>query len=174
MTLSIPESDTAEGNVKVTFIPGAIADLEAVTPTEANNAANVALDVFMLQGWAGLTSNQNTGQDRRFASKEGFDRLGRSTRSLAPLQYTDKPQETGSDPGNKAKTALAEGTTGYVMIGRGKDPADTWADDDQYVILPVECGVQNPDVTGSDEFAPLTITQTLGVTGILLEGVVAT
>lgn len=174
MSITIPESDTAEGNVKVTFVPGAIADLDAGTAAELNNAANVALDTFLMAGWAGLSSTQNKGQDRRFATKEGFDRLGRITRSLATLQYTWKPQEASGHAGNKAYTALAEGTTGYVAFGFAKDPADTWAAGDNYWLVPVECGAQNPDSTGSDEFAPLTISQEVGVTGTTVtDGVVA-
>lgn len=170
MTITIPESVSAEGNVKVTFVP-AIADTSAPTATVLNGASSVAMDVFMLSGWGGLTSNQNTGQDRRFASKEGFDRLGRITRSLAALQYTWNPQEDASDPANDAYVALDEGTTGFFVFGFGKDPADAWAATDLTWIVPVECGAQNPDVTGADEFAPLTITQTVGITGTTVRDV---
>lgn len=173
MTLSIPESAPAEGNIKVTFLPGAIADVDEVTPTEANNAANVNLAGFLMPGWTGLQSNQNTGQDRRFGSKEGFDRLGRITRSLGQLQYTWLPQAGNADAANDAYVGLAEGTTGHVMFGFDKDPAAAWAADDVYWLAPVECGAQNPDSTGSDEFAPLTITQSLGITGtVTKDGVV--
>lgn len=171
MTLTIPESHTSEGNIRATFVP-TLASTSAPSAATLNGATAVNLSSFLMPGWGGIQSEQNTGQDRRFGSKEGFNRLGRITRSLGQLVYTWLPQAISTDAGNKAYTGLAAGTTGFVVFGFDKSPATAWAASDKAWVVPVECGVQNPDSAASDEFAPLTITQTLGVTGTIVTNAV--
>lgn len=164
MTVSIPESVTAEGNVCAYFVP-TVADLSAVTTAEITAGTNISC--FLMPEWDGAQATQNSGESRRFCSKEGFSRLGRTAWSIAPLQYTYLPQElgTGGNAANAVYEALTEDTTGYVLLFYGLAGDSTPASGDVYDGFPVECGVQVKDARGSDEFAPLTVTQTLGVTG---------
>lgn len=164
MTVSIPESVTAEGNVKAVFVP-VFANVDA--PTVVETTAGVDISCFLMPDWDGPTANQNTGEKRRFCSRETFTSLGRVQWELAPLVYTYLPQELGT-PGNEANAvyeALTEGVTGYLVIGYGIEPERDFAAGDIVDIFPVECGAQSKGVRGEDEFAPLTVTQTLGVSG---------
>ena len=164
MTVSIPESVTAEGNVKVIFVP-ALADPAEPKLTELNAATAVDISCFMMPDWDGANAEQSTGEDRRWCSKESFDRLGRIKWSIAPLTYTYLPQGLPSLPGNKAYAGLTQGNTGFVVVVYGVDAQAPLSVADIADVLPVECGVQNKNAKGADEFAPLTVTQTLGVTG---------
>lgn len=167
MTVEIPESVTAEGNVKAIFVPTLATDSAALLN------AGVDISCFLMPDWDGATPAQNTGDDRRFCSKQTFDRLGRVKWTLAPLTYTYLPQELGT-PGHAANAvyeALAEGNTGLVFIGYGLDPAVDVVASDIGDIMPVACGVQGKAARGADEFAPLTVTQTLAVTGIVRQDV---
>lgn len=166
MTVTIPASVTAQGNVKVVFIPS----MAGAAPTAAELAAGTDITCFLMPDWAGPTATQNTGADARFCSTQTFTRLGRVSWEIAPLSYTYDPQ-TGVGAPNLAKTALAAGATGLVVIAYGVSPAVAIVATKKVDIFPVKCGVQDKKATGSDEFAPLTITQTLAVTGIVLQDV---
>lgn len=173
MTVVIPESVTAEGNVKVAFIPAG-ADPTAFTLAELNAATGVDLSCFLMPDWGGVTADQNKGESRRFCSTESFDRLGTIKRSIGDIVYTYLPQGDNTDPGNKAYTSLPKGTTGFLVLRYGLPAGDAWAADQKYDTVPVEMGARSKSATGSDEFAPLTVTQGIGATGVLVEdGVVA-
>lgn len=164
MTVEIPTWVAAEGNVKAVFVPS-VADLSA--PSAAVVNAGVDVSCFLLPDWDGPGGTQNKGEQRRFCSRETFDVLGRIKRNVAALSYTYNPQELGAPggDGNEVYEALAEGNTGVLVVGYGLDPANPFAVGDVADLIPVEAGFQAKGARGSDEFAPLTVTQELGVTG---------
>lgn len=164
MTVEIPEWVAAEGNVKAVFVP-TVADLSA--PSIAIVNAGVDVSCYLMPDWDGPGGTQNKGEQRRFCSKETFDVLGRIKRNVAALSYTYLPQELGTPgaPGNEVYEALAQGNTGVLVVGYGLDPADPFAIGDVADLIPVECGFQMKPARGADEFAPLIVTQELGVTG---------
>lgn len=166
MTVSIPESVTAEGNVKALFVP-AIASV-STGPTVAELTAGIDVSCYLMPDWDGPSATQNTGEDRRFCSKQTFTRLGRSQWEVSPLIYTYLPQELGTpgDDANEVYETLSPDTAGYLVVAYGFDPADTLAANDVVDIFPIEAGIQVKQARGSDEFAPLTVTQTLAVTGV--------
>ena len=169
MTVTIPEFVTAEGNVKVAWIP-AIADLNAPTLVELN--AGVDITCYLPETWGGITADQAKGEQRRMCSKESFETLGRIKRAVADLTYTYLPQAPDTDAGNKVKKALATGVSGYLVTRYGPDATDAFATGDVVDVLPVEAGAQNKNKGGSDEFAPLTITQGMSARGVLEEDAV--
>ena len=165
MPVLIPDSVLAEGNVKVVFLP-TLASLTAPTAVALNAAVDISC--YLMADWDGPTPTQNTGESRRFCSRESFQRLGRTTWAIPPLSYTYGPQDDAGDI-NAARDALAPGTEGFMVIGYGLDPADDFAAGDVVDVFPVECGVQAKPARGSDEFAPLTIMQTLAVTSTVAQ-----
>lgn len=166
MTVEIPDYVQAEGNVKAFFVP----TVASFTSPDASSieAAGVDISCFLMPDWDGPTAAQNTGEQRRFCSKQTFDVLGRVKWTLSPLMYTYLPQALGTpgDPANAMYEALAPGNEGVVIIGYGLNPADAFAAGDVVDLFPVECGAQMKPARGADEFAPLTVTQTLAVNGI--------
>lgn len=162
MTVTIPDSVPAEGNVKAVFV-ATLADASA--PSAATLNAGTDISCYLMPDWDGPTATQNTGEDRRFCSRQTFTRLGRVTWSVSPLTYTYDPQATAGDA-NEVYDALAEGNEGYLVVGYGIDASAAFAATDKVDVFPVEAGVQVKAARGTDEFAPLTVTQTLAVTGV--------
>lgn len=156
MTVSIPDSVLAEGNVKAVFVP----TLATVSAALLN--AGVDISCYLMPDWDGPTATQNTGESRRFCSRETLSRLGRVVWTVSPLMYTYGPQSDEGDI-NAVRDALAEGVEGFLVVGYGIEPSADFASGDFVDIFPVEAGVQVKQARGSDEFAPLTITQTLAV-----------
>lgn len=171
MTVVIPEFVTALGNVKVAFVP-AIADTAAPTVAEVTASGAVDISCFLPADWAGPTADQNKGSYRPFCSKQAYDQLGQVSRGMSDLTYTYLPQGDSTDPGNKAYTNLSEGASGFLVFRYGIDAGTAFAAADKVKILPVKMGAQNFPVTGSDEFAPLVVTQGVGVTGPMVNDAV--
>lgn len=171
MTVTIPDYVEAEGNVKVAWIP-AVAAPAAATVAELN--AGVDLECYLPETWGGITGEQSKGEQRRMCTKEAFEAFGRVKRSISPLTATYMPQDAAGAAGNEAKTAMAEGTEGYIVVRYGLPSATAWAASQVYDIIPAKAGVQNKNTNAQDEFAPLTYTQEVIATGPLVEdGVVA-
>jgi hypothetical protein len=168
MTVVIPESVTAEGNVKVAFVP-AIASKSAPTVAELTATGAVDLSCYLMPDWGGISADQNKGESRRFCSTESFDQLGTIKRSIGDIVYTYLPQATGTDPANKVYTALQKGTKGYLVIRYGLPSTTAFAAAQKVDLIPVEMGARSKAVAGSDEFAPLTVSQGIGATGVLVE-----
>lgn len=163
MTVVFPEGVPAEGNVKVLFL-SALADINDPTLAELN--AGIDLSCYLL-GTFSLGGEQATGTDRRLCSKETFQTLGRVARSVSPLTYVYDPQAAPGAEDNEAYETLEENTQGYLAVRYGLDAIDVALAATQKVdIAPVTCGFQSKDaIPEDDEFAKLTVTQTLVVTG---------
>lgn len=171
MTVVIPASITAQGNVKVAFVP-AIASVAAPTVAELTATGAVDISCYLMPDWGGITADQAKGSDSRFCSTQSFERLGRITRSVADIAYTYLPQTVGTDVANNAYTKLTPGANGYLVVRYGKGAGVAFTVGDKVDILPVTLGAQTKAVSGSDEFAPLTVTQGIGATGVLQQDAV--
>ena len=163
MTVTIPASITAEGNVKAVFVPV----IAGAAPTAAELLGGTDITCYLMPDWDGPSAEQNVGDDRRFCSTQTFDRLGRVKWTISPLMYTYDPQGAGASAPNKVYTALAAGNTGNVVMAYGIPSSTAIIATKKVDVFPVKCGVQVKQSRGSDEFAPLTVMQTLAVTGLV-------
>ena len=165
MPVVTPDGVQAEGNVSVVFVSGA---LTVSAPTVAQITAGTELSGFIKGGTFTPTAEQNTGDDRRLASRETYQVLGRVTRGFDDVQYVYNPQEL--DPAGHADNAayedLAEGTTGHIVIRWGLDTDTAYAAGQVVDIIPIEAGAQRKvGPAENDEFARLVVSQRWGVTG---------
>lgn len=164
MAVVTPDGVQAEGNVAVWFVSGA---LTVAAPTVAQITAGTQLAGYIKGGSFTPTAEQSTGDDRRLASRETYQVLGRVTRGFDDVQYVYNPQELGT-PGhedNDAYEALVEGATGHIVIRWGLDADTALAADDVVDIIPIECGAQRKvGPAENDEFARLVVSQRWGVT----------
>ncbi len=177
MTVVFPTGVTAEGNVKAVVV-AAIADKAAPKlATEINAASSVDISGYVMAGQFTPGGEQASGQNRRLGSKQTFQRLGRENPTFGDLQYVYYPQATAPDANNKAFETLVNLYTGFIVIRYGLDAQTTaFAVSQKVDVWPVEFGVQrkNPPPE-DDEFALLTITQAVAVTGtVQRNAVVAT
>jgi hypothetical protein len=165
MPVVTPDGVQAEGNVKVWFVPGGVANPASPKLTELNATTTVDLSGYIKGGTFTPTAEQATGDDRRLASRETYQVLGRVTRGFDDVQYVYDPQNT--DPTtNKAYNTLEEGVTGDIVVRWGIDAATDAATDHLVDVTPVEMGAQRKiGPAENDEFARLVIGQKWGVTG---------
>lgn len=165
MTVTIPDYVQAQGNVKVVFTT-TISD----PPVSSDYTAATDLSCYLMPDWAGPSADQNSGTTARFCSTQTYQVPGRTTYALAELTYTIDPQGAGGNGnGSTVYDALSADTKGFVTIGYGIDPANDFAASDVVDVFPVTCGAQVKNVSGQDEFAPLTASQTLYVTGEVMQ-----
>lgn len=165
MAVVTPDGVQAEGNVSVVFIDGGCADPN--NPTLDEITGGVELSGFIKGGTFQPTAEQNTGDDRRLASTETYQVLGRVTRGFDDVQYVYNPQQlrTPGHDDNAAYEALAEGNTGDIVIRWGKAATTAYAAGDVVDVIPIECGAQRKvGPAETDEFARLVVSQRWGVT----------
>ena len=169
-TVTVPDYVPAQNYVSVFFLP-TIASQAA--PTVAEFTAGVDITPFLPVDWAGITGDQAKGSQTRMALPESFEILGRITRSISEFVYTYLPQAAGSDPANKVYTAMAAGSAGYIAVRYGVPTSTSIAATQKVESIKVITGVQNKQTTGTDEFAPLTVTQSVSAQAVPVAGVVA-
>lgn len=169
MTVVFPEGVSAEGNIKVTFVP-TLTSLTAPTVAELSGTGTVDLSCYITSEF-GVSREQATGEDRRLCSKEVFQALGRVTNDIPATEYVYDPQAASSSPSNKAYETLKKGVKGYLVIRYGLDARTVaYAAAQKVDIVPIECGVQvKLGNQGADEFAKLRIQQKFSVRGPMSE-----
>ena len=168
MPVTVPPGLKAEGNSKVAFVL-TIANPSAPTVAEVTAASGVDISFFLMAGAFQPNQEQARGDDRRYASKQVFQTLGRKNASIADIRYIADPQAAPGTANNKAMEVLAEGQTGFAVVRYGLDAETVDFTAAQKVdVWPVICGVQNKTpLAEDDEFAKITITQALAVTGLV-------
>jgi hypothetical protein len=167
VTQEIPEYVTAQGNVNVWWLP-AIADQEEITLAEMT--AGVDITCYLPTAWEGITAEQARGEQTRMCLNESFEVLGKIKRGISDFTYTYLPQAADADPANEVKDAMDEGTNGFVVIRYGLPAATAPAATQKVESIAAEAGAQSKATTGSDEFAPLVINQSLSASGPLVQG----
>lgn len=130
-------STPADGNVKVAWVP-AIADTSAPTVTELTAAGVVDLSCYLTADGYTPASEQATISDDRLCDTATYEQPGRESNTLDVI-YIDNSNTT--DP-NAAYETLVPGTTGYIVVRRGKAFDAAFAANDQVSVTPVKCGVQ--------------------------------
>jgi len=161
MPIVTPDGVQAEGNVGVWFV----STITTSAPTVAQINAGKALAGYIKGGTFTPTADQATGDDRRLASRESYQVLGRVTRGFDEVAMVYDPQNATPSE-NEAYLTLTEGTTGYIVIRWGIDADTAVAATQKVDIVPIECGaIRKVGPAENDEFARLTFTQKWGVTG---------
>jgi hypothetical protein len=175
MVVTIPVGVKAEGNLKVAYVPTIAAIL---TPTVVEVTAAGALDVsfFFTAGNFKPGGEQARGDDRRVGSKQTFEVLGREKSSIDDIVYIADPQAAALAATNKAMELFQPGVTGYFVVRYGLDAETVDFTAAQKVnIWPIIFGVQNETpLAENDEFAKITITQSVAVTGIVRKQIALT
>lgn len=148
MSDQVPQSVSADGNLKVLWVP-AIADTTAPTIDEVTAAEVVELSCYLTaDGWTPGTDEQVSNDDR-LCSKQTYEKRGRYTDTLQ-VTYVYQGQEPEATD-NKAQATLAEGETGFVVARWGADYSQAMETGDIVDVYTVECGIpmkQAPEANG--------------------------
>jgi hypothetical protein len=158
-----PPGVKAEGNATIVFVE-ALANPKAVTVAEV--AAGFDVSYFLKGGQFQPGGDQAKGDDRRVGSKATYEKLGRDKPSIADIMYVIDPQAPAADPNNEAYETFKQGVTGFFILRWGIDVEEPFAAAQVVDVWPVEFGAQRKTPPPEDdEFAVLTATQTVAVTG---------
>lgn len=159
MTLTIPAGVPSMGTRRVIFIPGTVANIDAITVTEASAAKNVSCYILRNNGLTkSLTQNKIT--DGRYCSAQDFQRFGSKSKEMS-LAYSFNLQEPTDD---EARLALVEGTEGILVEFFQVDEDSTvFAADDWYQATPIQLGEQH--IPPVEDNAIDRIEQQVAVTG---------
>lgn len=123
----------ADGNVRVAFVP-TISNINAPTTAELN-AGTLLQTTLTADGLVGFEASTAEVDTTALASTFDTKGIGRDSYSGSMLRL--KKQTVGSDP---IRTALARGTSGYVVIRRGIAETSAWASSQQVEVYPIICG----------------------------------
>lgn len=139
MVQTIPNGVKSMGTRRVVFIPGYVADLDAITLTEVTSGENVSCYLTRAGGFE-AGGEQQTITDGRYCSAQDFEIPGTKQKTLQ-TQYTFNLQDPLQD---EARIALKEGTKGTLVHFVQKDEdEDDFAVGDWYEAVNVECGEQS-------------------------------
>jgi hypothetical protein len=139
MVLNLPSAVPSMGTRRALFIPGPVANIDAITVTAANAATNISCYLTRQNGWA-ATADEAVIADSRYCSVQDFELPGAEGRTLS-LQYTFNLNEPDDD---EARLALAKGTEGVLVhFLQVDEDSETFATGDWYEAVPVRMGVQN-------------------------------
>lgn len=168
MPVTIPPGVKAEGNSKVAWVPS-LANPSAPLVSEVTAAGALDVSFFVTAGNFKPNQEQARGDDRRYASKQVFQTLGRKNAAIDDLVYIADPQAAAGNANNKAMELFTEGTTGFFVVRYGLDAETVDFTAAQKVdVWPQIFGVQNKTpLAEDDEFAKITITQSVAVTGLI-------
>lgn len=172
MVAYFPTGKKAEGNSKVVYV-ATLASPTAVTVAEATGGTDVSN--FITGGNWQPSADQAKGDDRRHGSKATFEQLGREKWTIANLEYVADPQAAPADPNNEAYETFKSGITGYFLHRVGLDVDTDAAASQKWDVYPIEFGSQvKTPLAEDDEFALITVTQTVAVTGPVRQDVALT
>lgn len=148
MSDQVPQSVSADGNLKVLWVP-AIADTTAPAIDEVTAPEVVELSCYLTaDGWTPGTDEQVSNDDR-LCSKQTFEKRGRYTDTLQ-VTYVYQGQDLEADD-NKAQATLQEGEAGYVVARWGADYMQDMEVGDIVDVYTVEAGIpqkQPPEANG--------------------------
>lgn len=139
MSVSFPEGVSADGNVKVVFVP-AIADTTEPTVTEVTATGTLDISCFLTTFAA--NGEAQTVEDIRLCSRQVFEDYGSIAHTLDDLEYVIDPQDTTPTGGNAAALTLTPGTQGFLVVRYGAAYEDALASGDVVDVYPVKAGPQ--------------------------------
>jgi hypothetical protein len=163
MTGTYPPGVKAEGNSTVVYVP-ALVSTTHVLVSEVTGGLDVSY--FLKGGQFQPGGEQPKGDDRRYGSKATFEELGRDKPSIADIQYIIDPQAAAAVATNEAYETFKDGITGFFIVRWALDVDAAFAATQKVDVWPIKFGAQRKTpIAENDEFAKLTATQTVAVTG---------
>lgn len=163
MVQTYPVGKKAEGSSMVVFV-ATLGDPSDVLVSEITGGLDVSF--FITAGNFKPGADQAKGDDRRHGSKETYEKLGRTKRTIDNLIYVADPQAAPAAADNEAYETFKEGITGFLCHRLGVDVATAPAATQKWDIYPVQFGAQvKTPLAEDDEFANITVTQAVAVTG---------
>lgn len=164
MTILFPDGVQQLGNTSVAVVQTMAAPGSPSLATDLNAASTVNVSCFLYSG-AEPAKNANKGtKPRRLCTRRDVETFGTITYEVSDLVYTYDPQADSTATANKARAALTEGSTVYLVIRRGLAAETTaFAAAQKVDVWKVKLGPQNKTRTGDGDQDEFSITQSVTV-----------
>jgi len=137
MSNPIPAAVPVDGTRRSIFIPGDVANINAITLAEIQSGIDI--ENYITSDGRATSGEQAVIEDNRHGSSQTFELGGRKARSIT-LTYTFNLANPDED---EARIALAEGTQGVLVEVLQVDEDADLAASDWYEADVVTCGEQN-------------------------------
>lgn len=159
MTVLLPEGVQTLGTRSVYIIPEAdVPNPEALTAVIVNGGFHATC--FIYGNGAMVSGAQQKGAaPRRLCEVKNREQLGTVQESITDVQYSYSPQGDDADPANEMKAAMVDGTRVYVVERLGIIDSATAAATQVVNAYLTTLGYRNRTMTGEDEYAEYSITQ---------------
>ncbi len=158
MTVEMPETATALGMVSVVLVKD-IADLSAPTLAEINATTSINVSCFLYGAAVGTKTTNKVEAPRKLCTRNQYQQRGLSNVEVGDLSYSHLPQAPLTDPSNKAKQVLVDGSRWHMLVRSGLAGESAFEADDLVDIWRVELLDQNRGTTGDGEGDEFAITQ---------------
>lgn len=157
-TVFFPEATPVLGNLSVRAILSAT-DLSAISlTTEWNASTSLDLSCF-LRPFSPNAQEQTGSRPDRICTTITLPQRGRTQISAFELHYVYDPQADDTDPNNKAKSLLVEGTELIIVQRKGVALGTAGATGQKYEAWKGTLGRQNHLTSGTDDMAEFEIVQ---------------
>lgn len=159
MTTMLPETTQTLGTRSVWIIPEAdVTNPNALTAVVVNGGFKATCFIYG-QGGMVSGSQQKGAAPRKLCEVKNREQLGTVQESITDIQYSYKPQADETDPANEMKASMVDGTRVYVVERLGVID-ETTATAGQFAnAFLTTLGYRNRTMTGEDEYAEYSITQ---------------
>ncbi len=147
---AVPLSVSWDGNLKISFLPSTTANPLSVAAL--NGSGEVDITYSLTTGGFTHTTTENSVDDARLTLKQTLSRPGTFTETLE-LQFV----ATNSATNDKARIALIEGTTGYLVYRYGIPNATAWTVGQNVDVFTIQTGKQRKDAPAANGL--ITVTQ---------------
>lgn len=169
MALTIPPGVDASGRRNIIFSPTNSPSVATLT-----GATCVEVSCYLTKGTFGITGETERGTDERECTTQVAEVLGKTTYSMADLDYVWEPQAEAASATNKAYDTLKEGTAGFIVVRYGIDTGTALTVGDKVDFYPVTLGPQIPKTPEGGSAEKLKIVQTVAIGLGILRDVVLT
>lgn len=159
MTIQMPETTKTFGQQSLIVLTAAPADLDAMTPTEANAGENITCHLY--GSWFPTATTEKTSTQRKMCQTKVRSQLGSTTWDAPAIQYSYNPQTIGTpgSAGNEAYEALPEGAVRYLALFTGVPGQTAPGDGDAYQLIGVRLGPQVRGASSDDAGGEAAVTQ---------------
>lgn len=160
MTIVFPNATKSQGATSLIAVQTITTLTAPKIATELNATTSVNASCYAYGSFDPTATTNKGNPPPRLCTTVQFEQFGLTSFAIPDIQYVYNPQAADTDPANKVKSVLVEGTTVYFVIRRGLNAQASALAVGQFVdVFHVRLGPQNRGTTGTDEYSEFAITQ---------------
>lgn len=162
MSVLYPEAVKSQGATSIWVAQTVAVETAPDISSELQAATTVNISCFLVGDFQPTVTTNKGEAPRRLCTTQTFQEFGLTSYEVPDLQYIFNPQAASTVDANKAKAALAEGSTVFLIVRRGMNAQTVAPAPGQFVdVWKVRLGPQNRGVTGDGDFDQYSISQSV-------------